>query len=105
MTDRPATPTIANVPTPAKNSASGIAARRGVSTIASTRPSTPPTNTGNFASLMRNAYSASGTASRPLLRPSSSARSPVAVSEYSGWPVTAKSTPAHTSGPIAASTA
>ncbi len=54
---------------------------------------------------MRNAYSAAGTAEPPLLRPSSSARSPVAVSEYSGSPVTARSTPAQTSGPIAASAA
>ena len=61
--------------------------------------------TGNFASLMRKAYSAAGTAAPPLLRPSSSARSLVAVSEYSGLPVTAKSTATQTSGPIAASAA
>ena len=82
-----------------------MTARRGVSTTASTTPAAPPMTTGNFASLMRKAYSASGTAEPPLLRPSSSARSFVPVSEYFQSPVTARSTEDQTSGPTAASRA
>ncbi len=54
---------------------------------------------------MRTPYSHSDatTLVKPCVRSSSAARLEVAVSEYSGLPVTMRSNSAHVSGPIAAS--
>ena len=59
--------------------------------------------TGSLSIRTANVHSEATTLENPCVRSSSCARPAVAVSEYSGLPVTTVSTRTHTTGPIAAS--
>jgi hypothetical protein len=105
MIDNPATPTRKNVTSPSTSRISGMSIRRGVSQIVSSRPTTAASRTGSLSSDFRKSHVADGTCERPLLRPSSSARPLVCVSEKSGWPVAIVSIAIQISGPAAATPA